>query len=178
MEGYKFRVLHSDIDDFVRDIVISSECTFEDFHNCIIKEIGVDGTELASFFLTDKDWVKRLEINFLDMQMEEDSKVLTMKDAVIGNYVDELHQRLLYEYDFLSPNVFFLEFIECVALDDADVLPKCVFSKGQIEVTAADISDEELMADLLKAIDLDAAKEEKHNEIGDMFDELTEDDVY
>jgi hypothetical protein len=176
MLGFKFRILHSEVEDFYRDILVPSECTFEDFHNCIIESIGFDGNELSSFFLTDKDWNKKGEITCMDMMLDDDGgSSLTMKDAIIGNYIDEPHQRLLYEYDFLNVETFYVELVDTEDIKTCHPEVSCIDRKGEIEKSEGE--DPLMDAEVLAALNIGSDTDDG-DEIGDMFKDLSEDDVY
>src|SRR5210317_1322177 len=114
MHVYKFRVLSEEQNEFVRDIEISSIQTFEDFHKIILQTSGLDGKELASFQITNGRWIKLKEITLIDMTQEktdflptfededEEEAILpetyVMKDSRLKDFIDDPHQRMIYEY--------------------------------------------------------------------------------
>ena len=53
---YKFRIVLDTLDDVFRDIEIEDDSTLEDLHNSITQAFGFDGTEMASFYLSDAEW--------------------------------------------------------------------------------------------------------------------------
>jgi len=125
MHIYTFRVLSEEQDNFVRDIAISNNQTFEDFHNIIKQSSGLSGKELASFHLTNSKWIKLKEITLIDMMLEQPAfddeeeeneeafpPTLVMKDCKLKSYIDDPHQRILYEYDFLNLKTFYIELIQ------------------------------------------------------------------
>ena len=50
---YQFRIILDAEDDVIRDIAIKSNSTFEDFHHSIIKSFGFNGSEIATFYVSD-----------------------------------------------------------------------------------------------------------------------------
>jgi hypothetical protein len=147
MLAYKFRLLHEDQDDFLRDIEIKPSQTYKDLHDCLVKTIGLSGKELASFFVCNHHWRKQREITLINMmdreerpaeidiieEGEEDQKILptlVMEDVKIKDLIEDPHQRFLYEYDFLNPKTFFLELIKISDIDEKKIYPVVVKEQG------------------------------------------------
>jgi len=141
MHVYKFRLLSDTNDDFVRDIEIQANQSFLDFHNIISQCTNLNGEELASFHVCDQKWNKEKEITLIDMLNEEypDEKnkpfeeTSIMKDSLIRNFIDDPHQRLLYEYDFLNLRTFYIELLSVHIQKDELVYPRCTLKKGELE---------------------------------------------
>jgi hypothetical protein len=141
MHVYKFRLLSDINDDFVRDIEIQANQTFLDFHNAISQCVKLSGQELASFHICDQKWNKFQEITLIDMigmeEPGEESKTVEetyiMKDSVIRDFINEPHQRLLYEYDFLNLSTFFIELLSVHKQKDEGPYPKCTLKKGDMD---------------------------------------------
>jgi len=141
MHVYKFRLLSDINDDFLRDIEIQANQTFLDFHNAINECVKLTGQELASFHICDQKWNKLQEITLIDMigmdDSEEESKTVEetyiMKDSVIRDFINEPHQRLVYEYDFLNMNTFYIELLSVSKQKDDGPYPKCTLKKGDME---------------------------------------------
>lgn len=154
MHLYRFRLLYEEQDDFLRDFDILSSQTFLDFHNLIIESVELKGNELASFFLCDRNWRKKKEITLIDMQqteeeqqidMDEDEKAsarlnkiptFEMAKVKIKDIIDDPHQRLLFEYDFLNPKTFYIELMKIIDADVNEKYPKCSKSMGKLLPTA------------------------------------------
>lgn len=149
MHVYKFRILSEEQNDFVRDIEISSNQTFEDFHKILLQTSGLDGKELASFHITNGKWMKSKEITLIDMMQEEKDfqqefeeneeeetfqKTFIMKDSRLKDFIDDPHQRMIYEYDFLKLKTFYIELIRIAQAKNNIDYPVCVRSKGELEL--------------------------------------------
>lgn len=140
MYTYKFRLLFDDMEDFIRDYEILAEQTFKDFHDIIQQSIsGLDTHELASFYICDRRWEKTSEITLIDMDEEENRDnsrsylpKTTMKEAVLSNFIDDPHQRLIYEYDFLNLKVFYIELLKTFESDLKKQYPQCTYSSGEL----------------------------------------------
>ena len=74
MNVYKFKVLFENQEDFVREIEILPNQTFEDFHDILLESTGLNGEELASFYICNSGWRKLKEITLLDMSEETEEE--------------------------------------------------------------------------------------------------------
>ena len=154
MYVYKFRLTFDEVEDFVRDYEILSNQTFLDFHNIIIQSINLNSKELASFYIADHRWEKHKEITLMDMMDEEEEQAevpkSVMADAVLSDYIDDPHQKMIYEYDFLNLKTFYIELLKTSKVDDAAAIakyPKCTHSKGEIPKSCKELSPDELLID-------------------------------
>ena len=109
---FLFRIISDENPDFYRDLVAEGSDTFLDFHNALQKELDYDPTQLASFFITNSNWEKELEITLIDMMQEPGVECYTMDQVTLEEHLGELNQRMLYQYDFFSDRAFFMELIE------------------------------------------------------------------
>ena len=159
MYTYKFRLLFDDVDDFVRDYEILAEQSFKDLHDAIIESIaGLDGKELASFYICDGRWEKQKEITLIDMDMNENSSFsdekeenfepkAIMSESVLSDFIDDPHQKLIYEYNFLNINTFYLELVKTFESDGKAKYPRCTHSVGEMPKTTDQLLDEDLTLD-------------------------------
>ena len=142
MYYYKFRVYYDEVEDFVRDIEILSNDNFENFHKILLSSIGLNGQELASFYICDSKWNKQKEISLMDMgddseketpEYEEDDEfslrsklpISVMKDSLLKDFIADPHQHIMYEYDFLNPKVFYIELLKILKEEDGVTYPRC-----------------------------------------------------
>ena len=79
---YRFRVVLDTVEDVFRDIEILKTNSLEDLHNVITQSFGFDGTEMASFYVSDDEWSQGEEIVLFDMS-EGVSKVRMMNETAI-----------------------------------------------------------------------------------------------
>lgn len=151
MQAYRFRLLYEEQEDFLRDIEIKPGQTFKDFHDIILQSSDLDGNELASFFICDPLWNKHREITLIDMGVktpdtdfdDEDERkpvvvpipVMIMEDVKVREVIDDPHQRILFEYNFLNPRTFFIELIKIVDADPKKIYPVCVKREGTLTPT-------------------------------------------
>ena len=107
---YRFRVvLDNDTkEDIFRDIEIRKTDSLEDLHNVITQSFGFDGSEMASFYISDDDWNQGEEISLFDMS-EGGTDIQLMNETSIDSSVSESRTKLIYVYDFLSMWTFLVE---------------------------------------------------------------------
>jgi hypothetical protein len=187
MQAYRFRLLFEEQDDFLRDIEIKPGQTFKDFHNIILKSVEIEGNELASFFICDPLWNKQREITLIDMGLkipetdfnDDDERkpinlpipVMIMEDVKIREVIEDPHQRILFEYNFLNPITFFIELVKIVDADPKKEYPVCVKSEGTLTPTVTpnflsflDDPDEDAMLGELDKMIKDGDLEEEIDE--------------
>ena len=151
MRVYRFKLLHEELEEFYRDIEISSEQTFKDFNDIILSSSNLKGNELASFYICEKDWSKINEITLLDMSTEnEKNSKNTMSDAILKDFIETSHQRLIYEYDFLNLTTFYIELVKTSEQKNKIKLPRCISGKGNIKANKSLGKEENLQDELLK----------------------------
>jgi hypothetical protein len=133
---YRFRViLDNDTDEAVfRDLEIRETDTLEDLHNIINQSFGFDGTEMASFYISDDTWNQGDEISLFDLS--EDASVKLMNETAINSIVHEMQPKLIYIYDFYNLWTFYVELAEIVDETKGADYPKLMFVKGQIPEVA------------------------------------------
>lgn len=133
---YRFRViLDNDTDeDVFRDLEIRETDTLEDLHNIINQSFGFDGTEMASFYISDDTWNQGDEISLFDLS--EDASVKLMSETAINSIVHEMQTKLIYIYDFYNLWTFYVELAEIVDETEGADYPKLMFVKGQIPEVA------------------------------------------
>jgi hypothetical protein len=171
---YKFRLLFDEVEDFVRDYEIAAGQTFEDFHNIIVQTIkGLGKQELASFYICDRRWEKKIEITLIDMDEDEDinssvegniSKMM-MSKSILSDFIDDPHQRLIYEYDFFNLKTFYIELMKTTEVKARKKYPQCVNLVGEIPTTMFHFSPENI--DILQIEDESLEDEEEK----DYYDE-------
>lgn len=127
---YKFRVILDAEEDVFRDIEIESDNTLEDLHNTIAQSFGFDGTEMASFYLSDAEWNQGEEIALFDMSDQGDVRL--MSETLIEDLLDKEQRNLIYVYDFFSMWTFFVELADIAEKQDGGSYPNLMFAHGQL----------------------------------------------
>ena len=130
---YRFRIIldNDTEEDVFRDLEIRETDTLEDLHNAITQSFGFDGTEMASFYLSDDTWEQGEEISLFDMSDGMNS-VRLMNETNINDFANESQTKLIYVYDFLSMWTFFVELAEVVEEAEGMDYPNLMFVHGQI----------------------------------------------
>ncbi len=132
MAAYRFRVTFEEHEDIYRDIEVKSNQTFEDLHTIIQQSIGFDGSQLASFYLSDDNWHKGLEITLLDMSEQEEHKLIVMKDARLKDFIADPHQKIYYVFDFMNMWSFYIELTKIIPSEEQGVtFPRIIKSIGE-----------------------------------------------
>lgn len=147
---YRFRAIldHENKEDIFRDIEIRKTDTFEDLHNVLTQSFGFDGSEMASFYVSNDDWHQGQEIALFDMGQNEDIRM--MNETIIEDVLDEDNTKLIYIYDFLNMWTFLVELGEIVEEAQGTDYPNLLFVCGQVPSEApekqfeADQSNENL----------------------------------
>ena len=134
---YRFRVvLDNDTkEDVFRDIEIRKTDSLEDLHNVITQSFGFDGSEMASFYLSDDSWKQGEEISLYDMS-ESGSDIQLMNETSIESSISKERTKLIYVYDFLSMWTFFVELAEIVEEARGTDYPNLLFVHGQVPAEA------------------------------------------
>lgn len=140
---YRFRVIldNDTEDDIFRDIEIRKTDTLEDLHNTITQSFGFDGTEMASFYISDDEWNQGEEISLFDMS-ESINPVKLMNETFLEDVVDQSKTKLIYVYDFLNMWTFLVELAEIVEVTKGVDYPNLMYVHGQIPDEAPEKSFE------------------------------------
>ena len=128
---YRFRAIldHENKEDIFRDIEIRKTDTFEDLHNVLTQSFGFDGSEMASFYVSNDYWHQGQEIALFDMGQNEDIRM--MNETIIEDVLDEDNTKLIYIYDFLNMWTFLVELGEIVEEAQGTILQMFVTKQGE-----------------------------------------------
>jgi hypothetical protein len=142
---YRFRLTSEDHEDFLREIEIQPVQTFLDFHKVILSCANLEDCDNALFYTTDNKFKKREEFSFkyqkkqvrkydddIDQVVTETYVPHLMKDSVLKKFIDDPHQRLLYEFTGKDYFVFFIELFKIIKTDECYSLPRCVNTRGEL----------------------------------------------
>jgi len=136
---YRFRIIldNDTEDDVFRDLEIREGDTLEDLHNTITQSFGFDGSEMASFYMSNEAWEQGEEISLFDMS-EGINSVKLMSNTKINEVVHEAQTKMIYVYDFMSMWTFFVELAEIVEVAEGTDYPNLMFVNGQVPDNAPD----------------------------------------
>ena len=139
MAIYGFRViLDFKQADIFRDIEISSEANFEDFHNSIVQAFALDAGEMASFYKSDEHWNQGEEISLFPV----DEKAFVMSDWNLEQMCTEIGDKFLYIFDFLNMWTFYVEVMEINEPQSGESYPRLIYSEGIMPGEREDIQFE------------------------------------
>lgn len=130
---YRFRaILDNDTEeDILRDLEIRESDSLEDLHNIIAQSFGFDGSEMASFYVSDDEWNQGEEISLFDIS-EGATESKLMSTTSISDIIHEAQTKLIYVYDFFNMWTFFVELAEIVEEAEGMDYPNLMFVHGQI----------------------------------------------
>ncbi|KAF5072301.1 Plasmid pRiA4b ORF-3-like protein [anaerobic digester metagenome] len=160
---YKFRMITGDEKAFLRDYEIKATDTFQDFHEAIQVDLGYDPSQLASFFLTDEQWNKGLELTLIDMQNDGGPAAIPMDSVTLQDLLKDRKDRLLYVYDIFAEKAFFIELLDILDEKPGREYPYCTASVGE--------APEQSSLDDLGLNDLDSI-EDDDSEFNEIFDDI------
>jgi hypothetical protein len=158
---YKIRVILDTQEDVIRTLLVDRASNLEALHDAIAKSFGFDGTEMASFYRSDNDWNQGDEIPLFNMS--EAGEGISMQNSFLRKTLPEVHDKLIYVYDFLHMWTFYVEVIEIGEKTDQE-LPKTILAVGEVPEVAP---EKEFIAD-----PLDDDFEDEFGSFGDEFESL------
>lgn len=158
---YRFRVVLDTVEDVFRDIEILKTNSLEDLHNVITQSFGFDGTEMASFYVSDDEWSQGEEIVLFDMS-EGVSKVRMMNETTIEDVFSQSNTKMIYVYDFLSMWTFYVELADISEQAEGVDYPNLMYVLGQLpdsppdrEFEAEDLGGDEYENEFQDDLDID-----------------------
>lgn len=127
---FKFRLISDEEKDFVRDIEVLSEQTFYDLHSVMVEDFHYDKSQLSSFFLTTHEWEKQKEFTLFDMSEDRNHHTMLMDKSVLGNFIKDPRQRLLYLFDMFNERVIYIELTDIFKNEPNVKYPRITHSEG------------------------------------------------
>jgi hypothetical protein len=126
---FKFRVIMDTEQDVFRDIEIETESNFDSLHKALLDAFDFEQGEMASFYLSDEEWSKGLEISLMDMGgVDEDS--LSMSTTILSDMVMKPGDKILYVYDFMRMWIFYIELVEVKKDKPSTIYPRVALAFG------------------------------------------------
>jgi hypothetical protein len=166
----KVRVIMDTEEDVFRDIEISSSARFFDLHRSILKSFHFEDGEMASFYMSDDEWEKGMEISLMDMG--EGS--LSMENVTLQEMLHEVGTKVLYLYDFMRMWIFYVEVMELSELEDNENYPRMVLAFGNApSQDSKEWEGEMMMGGMDEDMEEGLSEEEEEDEFGgeERFDE-------
>jgi hypothetical protein len=136
---YRFRITCEEHDGFLREIEIQPNQTFLDFHHMILESAELMHCDQASFFMTDKKYKKDREVSLksgkrqirkydedLDQVVTESVTLPLMKTEKLKNYIEDPHQKMIYEFVGRDVFSFHIELFKIFPDDSGASFPRCI----------------------------------------------------
>ena len=97
---FTFTVISDEVDDFVREIRIDGDATFQDLHKTILSTCGYPDDQMTSFFICSERWEKEQEITLEDMgNTSADEDTYVMRNTRLSELLEDEGQRLIYIFE-------------------------------------------------------------------------------
>ena len=132
---YRFRVIFDTEEDIFRDIEMTASATFEDLHNVIVQSFGLEGQEMASFYLSNDQWEQGEEIALFDIG-DIPGETLLMQEYTLETLLNREQTRLIYIYDFLHMWTFLVELADIADPVEGQSYPNLLYTHGQLPAEA------------------------------------------
>lgn len=125
---FKFRVIVDTEQDVFRDIEIETDANFETLHRSILDAFDFEEGEMASFYMSNEEWEKGLEISLMDLGGAEEG--LSMSNTTLNEMVAQPGDKILYVYDFLRMWIFYVELMEVKKDKPSTIYPRVALAYG------------------------------------------------
>jgi hypothetical protein len=147
---FHFQLLSQECKNFQLEVELSKRHTFFDFHSIIQKSLGYESHQLASFFISDKKWLKEKEISMLDLGING-AAYFIMQKTNLSDLIHSKGQKLIYTFDFLNDRSLLIELTDIIMeknLNEPLVTHKLGDSPMQVLGEDVDVIDQESLIDL------------------------------
>jgi len=124
---FKFVVISSEEESFLREFELDENNTLLDFHNILQEELEYDRSQMASFFTASKKWEKEEEFTLFEMG----ANTTPMDEVIIDDIVIEDNQKLLYVFDMFNERTLFIECVGTLKPVEGRTYPICARSQGK-----------------------------------------------
>lgn len=169
---FKFRVIVDTEEDVFRDIEISTDDNFFSLHKAILDAFDFEDGEMASFYMSDENWEKGLEISLMDMGPEN----LSMNGSILGDFVDKPSDKLLYVYDFLRMWCFYVELVEVKMDKPSTIYPRVALAYG--DAPSQDSKEMDLFGTEMDEEEFDDSDDDSEGSDDDEENEFFDEDDY
>jgi hypothetical protein len=172
---FKFRVIMDTEQDVFRDIEVETESNFDTLHKAVLDAFDFEQGEMASFYLSDEEWSKGLEISLMDMGgVDEDS--LSMSTTILSDMVMKPGDKILYVYDFMRMWIFYIELVEVKKDKPSTIYPRVALAFGDAPSQDSKEFQDMFEADVVgggmaSEMDLEEEDEDEFGEDDSIFDE-------
>jgi hypothetical protein len=131
MPLFKFRVYWEDDDNIYRDILLKTGQTFHAFHQAILTAYEFDNKHQASFFKSNDNWARGMEISSEVLVNKKNAPALSMIKTPVSALVEKPDEKFVYTYDPAKKWTFLVELIGIEKEEDSrKEYPYCVKKEG------------------------------------------------
>ncbi|NLA24231.1 MAG: plasmid pRiA4b ORF-3 family protein [Bacteroidales bacterium] len=175
---YHIRAISNESDDFLFDIAIDGDFTFLELNDFIQEKLDYDPSHLSSFFITDDEWNKEIEVVPIDMG-EGAGDSLLMEKSTLASLLTDVKQRFIYVFDLFNERILFMELAQ---IDEGELKnPVCTKLVGTPPIQFKDngFDDDLSLENILDNDDFDDDNEYSDDVDFDSYsDDNFEDDFY
>jgi hypothetical protein len=152
---YHFKITSQESSDFLMEVEADDKQSFFELNELIQKSLGFESHQLASFFISDKNWRKLKEISMLDLGIEGGA-YFAMQKTKLSDLIKSKDQKLIYTFDFFNDRSFYLELTGIVmgktlnepfvTLREGDT-PVQIFGEDFVELKSSNLQEQEVFMD-------------------------------
>ncbi len=168
---YHFQISSQESQSFRLEVELDGNHSFFDFHSIIQKSLGFESHQLASFFISDKKWMKMKEISMLDMGING-SPFFIMQKTKLTELIKPVDQKLIYTFDFLNDRSFFIELTGIIMKKNLNE-PLVTLKQGDtpVQVVGEEVMEQEPAVLIEEEVYMDFGELDDYTEIfGEMDD--------
>lgn len=173
---FKFRVIIDTEQDVFRDIEIETDATFEQLHEALLDAFDFELGEMASFYMSNEQWEKGLEIPLMEMAGDA---ALSMKSTKLSDMLSKPSEKVLYVYDFMRMWIFYVELMEVKKDMPSTIYPRVALVYGdapsqdskEMDLYGSEFSEDEFTEMHGDVNDEDEGDEDMFESGEDYFDE-------
>ena len=118
--GLNIRAVADTQEDIFIDFSISKNVILKDINYFLISKFNLSKLELSSFYYSNDSWDKGEEITLMNMNFDDGNNIKFMDKIFLNDVYEEGHFKFLYVNDFLNMNIFYLEILEEVNINNIE----------------------------------------------------------
>ena len=162
---YHFQVSSPESQNFRLEVKLDEKHSFFEFHSIIQKSLGYESHQLASFFISDKKWMKLKEISMLDLGVNG-TPFFIMQKTKLAELIKPINQKLMYTFDFLNDRYFFIE-LTGIIMEKNLYEPLVTLKQGDtpVQVLGEEVIDQEPVVLVEEEIFMDFGELDDYTEI-------------
>ncbi|MGN1256928.1 MAG: hypothetical protein ACI4UA_07175 [Bacteroidaceae bacterium] len=108
----RLTLFSQEVEDFVVEIKIGAEASFDDLHRLILHDCGYREVDGQQFLLCDEDWRVERRVCQRDVESRSEEDIYLMHDTLVGDLLEDEGQRMAYVFDPEAKRFFMMELTE------------------------------------------------------------------